>query len=104
MRQRVQWTLLVLVLSVICSVAVAGMIVFLLVACGVHVGLLLALLSLLPGGAWGVGMAQPLSRQLLTDLEHTHERRGTEVNKEGRAGRRKLTSLNKKDLRLSPGK
>ena len=57
MRRRVLKVFLVMVLGAICSLAVVGMIAFLLVACGVHIGWLLALLSLPPGIALGVFIA-----------------------------------------------
>ncbi len=57
--------LFVLVASVISSLAMIGMMIFLLAACGIHMGWLLALLSLPAGVAVGVSMARPMSRQFL---------------------------------------
>lgn len=73
MRQRIRKVLFYLVLSAICSLAVVGMLAYLLVACGVHVGWLLALLSLPPGMALGVIMARSLSRQLLMSGADMHQ-------------------------------
>ena len=77
MRQRVLHVFLVMVLGTICSLAVAGMIAFLLRVLGVPVGWLLAVLSVLPGVALGFTFALPLSEQvLLRDDEGSHQRRG----------------------------
>jgi hypothetical protein len=81
-RRRVLKVFLVMVLGAICSLAVAGMIAFLLTACGVHGGWLLALLSLPPGIALGVFIALPLSGQFLIGGADTHRRRATEANEE----------------------
>ncbi len=80
MWQRVRKVLLILVLSAICSLAVVGMLTVLLVACGVHAGWLLALLSLPPGVALGVVMARSLSRQLPMSGADRHQQRRTEAN------------------------
>ena len=80
MWQQVRKVMLILVLSVICSLAVVGMITFMLQACGIHISWLLALLSLPPGIALGLYIALSLSRQLLVSDEDTHQRRGTEAN------------------------
>lgn len=80
MWQQVRKVMLILVLSVICSLVVVGMITFMLQACGIHISWLLALLSLPPGIALGLYIALSLSRQLLVSDEDTHQRRGTEAN------------------------
>lgn len=80
MWQQVRKVMLILVLSVICSLAVVGMITFMLQAFGIHISWLLALLSLPPGIALGLYIALSLSRQLLVSDEDTHQRRGTEAN------------------------
>ena len=80
MWQHVRKVMLILVLSAICSLAIVGMITFMLDAFGIHIGWLLALLSLPPGIASGLFIALSLSRQILMSGEDTHQRRGTEAN------------------------
>ena len=65
MRRRVLQVFLVMVLGAICSLAVAGMIAFLLHVIGVPVGWLLAVLSVPVGLALGFTFALPLSEQIL---------------------------------------
>ena len=76
MRRRVLQGFLVMVLGAICSLAVAGMIAFLLRVLGVPVGWLLAFLSVPAGIALGFTFALPLSEQVLGDGEGSRQRRG----------------------------
>jgi hypothetical protein len=75
MRRRVLQGLLVMVFGAICSLAVAGMIAFLLHVVGVPVGWLLTVFSVLPGVALGFTFALPLSEQVLFGSEGSRQRR-----------------------------
>ena len=77
MRRRVFKGVLVMLFGAICSLAVAGMIAFLLHVFGVPVGWLLAVLSAPAGVALGFTFALPLSEQvLLRSDEGSRQRRG----------------------------
>jgi hypothetical protein len=78
MRRRVLQGFLVMVSGAICSLAVAGMIAFLLRVLGMPVGWLLSFLSVSAGIALGFTFALPLSEQVLGGGESSRQRRGRE--------------------------